>query len=58
MGRCCIAQGAQLGAPRPRGVGRGVQEEAQEGRGMCICVVDLLCCTTKTNTTLKAMIRQ
>ena len=25
---------------------------------MCICVVDLLCCTTKTNTTLKAMIRQ
>ena len=41
-----------------QGVGRGVQEEAQEGGDMCICVVGLLCCATETNTTFKAMILQ
>ena len=57
VGRCYIAQGVQLGALGwPRGVGRGVQEEAQKGGDMCIRTVDSLCCTTETNTTFKAMI--
>ena len=35
MGSCCIAQGAQLGAPwLPRRVGRGKREVVQEGRNI------------------------
>ena len=41
MGACCVAQGAQFGAPRsPRGVGWWGWKEVQEGGEICIQMAD------------------
>ena len=50
VGSCCLAKGAQLGAPWwPRWVGW----EVQESENICIHTADSLHCKQKTNTTLK-----
>ena len=51
MGNCYIAQGAQPNAHgQPRGVGWGIEREAQEGGDICILMTESCCCMPEANT--------